>query len=89
MDKHVYLIQDSTFYNYTNHKAKIDVGNIGKQHRHTQFGFMQYTALGISAQDVPLDILELDFIGYEDEKNLFLLNFYLYNNNLKFNSLFH
>jgi len=66
-DKYIYVIQDSTFYNYTNHKAKTDIGVIGKQGRFTQFGFLQHTALCVSAQDIPLGILELDFIGYEDD----------------------
>lgn len=59
-DKHIYVIQDSTFYNYTNHKAKTDIENI-------EFGFLQHTALCVSALDVPLGILGLDFIGYKDE----------------------
>lgn len=63
----VYIIQDSTFYNYTAHKAKIDIGNIGKQGRFTQFGFLQHTALCISEKDLPLGILELDFMGYDDD----------------------
>ena len=67
-DRYIYLIQDSTFYNYTNHKAKIDIGNIGKQGRFTQFGFLQHTSLCISANDLPIGILELDFIGYDDNK---------------------
>lgn len=69
-DKYIYVIQDSTFYNYTDHKAKTDIGIIGKQGRFTQFGFLQHTALCVSAQDVPLGILELDFIGYEDDSKL-------------------
>ena len=66
-DKHIYVIQDSTFYNYTDHKAKTDIGVIGKQGRLTQFGLLQHTSLCVSAQDIPLGILELDFIGYEDD----------------------
>lgn len=31
------------------------------------FGFLQHTAFCVSAKDVPLGILELDFIGYEDD----------------------
>ena len=66
----IYVVQDSTFYNYTEHKAKTDIGIIGKQGRFTQFGFFQHTALCVSAQDVALGILELDFIGYEDNLKL-------------------
>ena len=68
VDKYIYVIQDSTFYNYTDHKAKIDLGIIGKQGRIAQFGFMQHTALCVSAGDVPYGILELDFIGYDDDR---------------------
>lgn len=63
----IYIIQDSTFYNYTAHKAKMDIGNIGKQGRFTQFGFLQHTALCVSGDDLPLGILELDFMGYDDD----------------------
>ncbi len=63
----IYLIQDSTFYNYTSHQAKIAIGNIGKQGRFTQFGFLQHTAFCVSADDLPLGLLELDFIGYDDD----------------------
>lgn len=66
-DNYIYLIQDSTFYNYTEHKAKIDIGVIGKQGRFTQFGFLQHTALCVSSHGLPLGILELDFMGYEDD----------------------
>ena len=65
-----YVIQDSTFYNYTNHKAKIDIGTIGKQGRFTQYGFLQHTAFCISGDDLPLGVLELDFIGYDDDPKL-------------------
>lgn len=63
---HIYIIQDTTFYNYTAHKAKTEIGTIGKQGRFTQFGFLQHTALCISGDDLPLGIMELDFMGYED-----------------------
>lgn len=46
------------------HKAKTDIGIIGKQGRFTQFGFFQHTALCIFAQDVAIGIFELDFILY-------------------------
>lgn len=64
---HIYVIQDTTFYNYTSHKAKIEIGTIGKQGRFTQFGFLQHTALCISGDDLPLGVMELDFIGYDDD----------------------
>ena len=67
----IYLIQDSTFYTYSNHKAKIDIGNIGKQGRFTQFGFLQHTSFCVAGNDIPLGVLELDFIGYDDELSSF------------------
>lgn len=70
-DEHIFIIQDSTFFNYTSHKAKMDLGNIGKQGRFTQLGFLQHTALCISSDEMPLGILELDFIGYEDDPEIF------------------
>lgn len=65
--EHIYVIQDSTFYNYTNHSAKIDMGVIGKQGRFTQLGLLQHTALCISQDEKPLGIIALDFIGYDDD----------------------
>lgn len=67
-EDYIYIIQDSTFYNYTKHKAKIDLGIIGKQGRQTQFGFLQHTSFCITFNDTVLGILELDFIGYEDDE---------------------
>ena len=64
----IYVIQDSTFYNYTDHKAKIDLGLIGKQGSFSQFGFLQHTSLCINSNDLPLGILEIDFMGYEDDE---------------------
>lgn len=63
----IYVIQDSTFYNYTNHKAKIDLGVIGKQGSFTQFGFLQHTSICVDSNDLPLGILEIDFMGYDDD----------------------
>jgi len=63
----IYVIQDSTFYNYTNHKAKIDLGVIGKQGSFSQFGFLQHTAICVDSNDLPLGILEIDFMGYDDD----------------------
>jgi hypothetical protein len=63
----IYVIQDSTFYNYTNHKAKIDLGIIGKQGSFSQFGFLQHTAICVDSKDLPLGILEIDFMGYDDD----------------------
>ncbi|HCU6011347.1 TPA: IS4 family transposase [Legionella pneumophila] len=65
--EHIFVIQDSTFYNYTNHSAKIDMGVIGKQGRFTQLGLLQHTALCISQDEKPLGIIALDFIGYDDD----------------------
>ena len=62
----IYVIQDSTFYNYTDHKAKIDLGVIGKQGSFSQFGFLQHTAICVNSNDLPLGILEIDFMGYDD-----------------------
>ncbi|USQ15272.1 hypothetical protein J2N86_15025 (plasmid) [Legionella lytica] len=67
--EHIYVIQDSTFYNYTNHSAKIDMGVIGKQGRFTQLGLLQHTALCISQDEKPLGIIALDFIGYDAKGN--------------------
>ena len=63
----IYVIQDSTFYNYTNHKAKIDLGVIGKQGSFSQFGFLQHTSICVDSNDLPLGILEIDFMGYDDD----------------------
>ncbi|UTW42938.1 hypothetical protein KFE69_02010 [bacterium SCSIO 12844] len=66
--EHIYIIQDSTFYNYTSHTAKVDLGVIGKQGSHIQLGLMQHTSFCVDSNDIPLGILELDFMGYEDSQ---------------------
>jgi hypothetical protein len=61
---YIYVIQDSTFYNYTKHKGKTDIGNIGQQWNQTQFGLIQHTAFCITESDGPLGIIAVDFFGY-------------------------
>lgn len=67
----VYVIQDSTFYNYSHHKAKTEIGTIGKQGSHIQFGFLQHSSFCLSEDDIPLGLIDVDFIGYEDEEEKF------------------
>jgi hypothetical protein len=62
----ILVIQDSTFYNYSKHKAKIDIGEIGKQWDQVQFGFIQHTALCMTQLEGPLGIIGIEFFGYKE-----------------------
>ena len=63
---YIYVIQDSCYFNYSKHVAKTDIGTLGKQGSHKQFGILQHSSLCLSSTQVPLGLLSVDFMGYDD-----------------------
>lgn len=65
-DDYLILIQDATYINYSSHKAKLDVGRIGKVGKTEQYGIIQHTNLCVTSNNQPLGIVDLAF--YDNEK---------------------
>lgn len=59
--EYVLSIQDSTFLNYTSHKAKIELGRIGKTGKKEQYGIIQHNALCVTEKNEPLGLLDIQF----------------------------
>lgn len=56
----VFVIQDTTYINYTHHRGKRDFGPIGAL-RDEQNGMMMHTALCVNERSLPLGILSLEY----------------------------
>jgi hypothetical protein len=66
----VFVIQDTTYLNYTHHPKKKGLGPIGAL-RDEQIGLMMHSALCISEADLPLGFLSINFqIRKSDNKKL-------------------
>lgn len=64
--KYILAIQDQTYLNYTNHKAKIDLGRIGKSKSTNQYGLIQHNTLCVTDYNEPLGLIDLQFF-HNDE----------------------
>jgi hypothetical protein len=69
----VLLIQDSTFLNYTSHKAKTEIGRIGLTGKREQYGLIQHNSLCVTEKNEPLGLLDLRF-NHNDEFNTTIHN---------------
>ena len=65
--KYVLAIQDQMRLNFSNHKAKIDLGGIGKTTRKTeQYGLIQHSVLCVTDQNEPLGLMDLKYFDYSE-----------------------
>lgn len=64
--KYVLAIQDQMRLNFTNHKAKADLGSIGKTGKTIQYGLIQHSVLTVSERNEPLGLLDLNYFNYSD-----------------------
>ncbi|WP_367363966.1 IS4 family transposase [Candidatus Tisiphia endosymbiont of Nedyus quadrimaculatus] len=65
-DNLLLVIQDSTYLNFTKHKAKIDIGRIGKNSNTEQYGIIQHSSLCTTLNNEPLGLIDLQFYDNED-----------------------
>lgn len=64
--KYVLAIQDQMRLNFTNHKAKADLGSIGKTGKTVQYGLIQHSVLAVTERNEPLGLLDINFFDYSD-----------------------
>src|ERR1700734_141409 len=64
--KYVLAIQDQMRLNFTNHKAKADLGSIGKTGKTVQYGLIQHSVLAVTDRNEPLGLLDINFFDYSD-----------------------
>lgn len=64
--KYILAIQDQMRLNFTNHKAKLDLGTIGKTGKTIQYGLIQHSVLAVTNENEPLGLLDIDYFDYSD-----------------------
>jgi hypothetical protein len=64
-DQDILLLHDTTVLNYTTHEAKRELGKIGKGNK-DYYGVLQHTTLGITANNIPLGVLNLNYFNYDE-----------------------
>jgi hypothetical protein len=66
--EYILSIQDSTFLNYTAHKAKTEIGRIGNQGNSKnadQYGLIQHNTLCVTEKNEPLGLIDLQFCDHD------------------------
>lgn len=63
---YILAIQDQMRLNFTNHKAKTDLGTIGKTGNTIQYGLIQHSVLAVNDLNEPLGLLNVDYFDYSD-----------------------
>lgn len=64
--KYILAIHDQMRLNYTHHKAKHDLGRIGKTGKTTQYGLIQHSVLCIDDRNEPLGLMDLSFFDFSE-----------------------
>jgi IS4 transposase len=64
--KYVLAIQDQMRLNFTSHKAKTDLGPIGKTGKTVQYGLIQHSVLAVTEKNEPLGLLDINYFDYSD-----------------------
>ena len=64
--KYILAIQDQMRLNFTKHKAKSDLGSIGKSGKTTQYGLIQHSVLCVTDRNEPLGLLDVSYFDYDD-----------------------
>lgn len=64
--EYILAIQDSTYLNYTSHKAKTSLGKIGLSKQTNQYGLIQHNTLCVTEKNEPLGLIDLQFCDYEN-----------------------
>lgn len=64
--KYILAIQDSIILNYTTHKAKTDLGRIGKVGQTQQHGLIQHNTLIVTDKNESLGLIDLQHFNYDD-----------------------
>ena len=63
---YILAIQDQMYLNFTKHKAKIDLGRIGKSGKTTQYGIIQHSTLCVDDKNEPFGLIDVAHFDYSD-----------------------
>lgn len=64
--EYILAIQDQMHLNFTKHKAKSDLGSIGKSGKTIQYGLIQHSILSVTDHNEPLGLLDVSYFDYDD-----------------------
>lgn len=64
--KYILAIQDQMRLNFTSHKAKSDLGTIGRTGKTIQYGLIQHSVLAVTERNEPLGLLDVNYFDYSD-----------------------
>jgi len=64
--KYILAIQDEMRLNYTSHKAKTDLGVIGKTGKLDQYGIVQHSVLCVTDSNEPLGLMDITFFDFSE-----------------------
>jgi hypothetical protein len=64
--EYILAIQDQMRLNFTKHKAKTDLGSIGKSGKTIQYGLIQHSVLSVTDRNEPLGLLDVSYFDYDD-----------------------
>jgi len=64
--KYILAIQDQMRLNFTSHKAKTDLGTIGRTGKTIQYGLIQHSVLAVTEHNEPLGLLDVNYFDYSD-----------------------
>lgn len=64
--EYLLAIQDQMRLNFTKHKAKSDLGSIGKSGKTIQYGLIQHSVLSVTDRNEPLGLLDVSYFDYDD-----------------------
>ena len=64
--EYILAIQDQMRLNVTKHKAKTDLGSIGKSGKTIQYGLIQHSVLSVTDRNEPLGLLDVSYFDYDD-----------------------
>lgn len=64
--EYILAIQDGMRLNYTKHKAKTEIGRIGKTGKTDQYGLIQHVMLCVTEKNEPLGLLDLNYFHYDE-----------------------
>ena len=64
--EYILAIQDQMRLNFTKHKAKTELGSIGKSGKTTQYGLIQHSVLSVTERNEPLGLLDVSYFDYDD-----------------------
>lgn len=64
--EYILAIQDQMRLNFTKHKAKTELGSIGKSGKTIQYGLIQHSVLSVTDQNEPLGLLDVRYFDYDD-----------------------